>query len=130
MVEGGAMNLVECSTAGCAGSEMFAETPADWRDVRASKGKGRTHVGLCPACVRRSQAAATAGPVKTSELLELVDVARRRGVGYAISWTGDRRSSDRVESVALFGLAGIGPWPMPPGEAAAKLRTALGVARR
>lgn len=128
------MKFVECVTAGCSGGEVFTDQPEDWRDVRPSKAKGRTHVGLCPACVRRSQnvetPAAKPVPVKTSELLELVELARGRGAGYAVSWAGDRRSSDRVESVAIFGVPGIGPWPMPPGEAAAKLRTALGVPGR
>ncbi len=128
------MNLVECRTAGCSGSEMFATSPDDWRDVRASKGKGRTHVGMCPACVSRSQTAekpaAKPANVKTSELLDLVDVVRRRGAGYAVSWMGDRRSSDRIQAVAIFGVPGIGPWPMPPAEAAVKLRAALGVPGR
>lgn len=125
------MKFVECKTPGCAGGEMFEKVPADWRDVKASKGKGRTHVGLCPVCVSRSTSAAkpVAKPasVKTSELLDLVDVARGRGAGYAVSWMGDRRSSDRIQAVAIFRVPGIGPWPMPPAEAAIKLRAALGL---
>ncbi len=128
------MKFVECKTPGCAGGEMFDKTPADWQDVKASKGKGRTHVGLCPACVSRSTPATKpvvkSATVKTSELLDLVDLARRRGAGYAVSWMSDRRSSDRIQAVAIFGLPGIGPWPMPPAEAAVKLRTALGVLGR
>lgn len=130
------MNLIECRTAGCSGSEMFATSPDDWREVKASKAKGRTHVGLCPVCVSRSQPQKNknqepiAKSVKTSELLDLVDLARRRGAGYAVSWMGDRRSSDRIVAVAIFGVPGIGPWPMPPAEAADKLRAALGVPGR
>lgn len=130
------MKFVECKTPGCAGGAVFDKTPADWQGVKASKGKGRTHVGLCPACVSRSKPQTTKSKepitksVKTSELLDLIEVARRRGAGYAVSWMGDRRSSDRIQSVAIFGVPGIGPWPMPPAEAADKLRTALGVPGR
>ena len=62
---------------------------------------------------------------KSNELVDLVNQARQRGAGYAITWTppSTKGAEPReVVSIALFNVAGVAPWPMPAEVAEPVLR--------